>query len=280
MTIRVLTLLAFGLVCTGCSRTSHESKAAAQREPLVASDSTSKVAHEGPPDALPDASGWGVAGGLRYLEIIRGEAKPTDELPLLIVIHGRGDTPSLHWPEALDVEPGLSARMILPQAPTAEGDGFTWLAHSSRHPDQHGLARDIDKASEQLATMIGVLQKQRPTRGRALVAGFSQGAILSFSLALTQPALIEVALPISGMLPEPAWPKEGAKSMRFPPIHALHGSADSMIDISKAQALISHLQGLRYEATLHSFAGEDHTISPAMSLDARAVLSKALRAAR
>src|SRR4051794_10565451 len=68
---------------------------------------------EASPDAAPDATGWGTAAGLRYLEIIRGGARPNEKLPLLLVIHGLGDKPAPDWVRAVDVDDNLKVRMIL-----------------------------------------------------------------------------------------------------------------------------------------------------------------------
>lgn len=230
-----------------------------------------------PPDQLPDGTGWGVAAGLRYLEIIRGGGKPHEKLPLLIVIHGLGDKPDPGWLGAIDVEPGVKVRMILPQAPTPYGGGFSWFPYRSSTPDQAALTRGITAAAERLARTISVLQTARPTRGRAaVVTGFSQGGMLSYALALTHPELIAFAAPISGMLPEPMWPDKAQAGAHAPRLHALHGKADNVVRCAADEELVERLRAHAYAAELTCFEGVGHAITPEMSALVRAQISAAL----
>jgi phospholipase/carboxylesterase len=231
---------------------------------------------EVPPDAAPDQTGWGTAAGLRYLEIVRGGASPNEKLPLLVVIHGLGDKPHHDWLSAIDVDPNVKVRMILPQAPTPYGTGFAWFPYRAANLDQAPLASGIAAAAERLTQMIGVLQSQRPTRGRALVTGFSQGGMLSYALAVRHPELIESAVPISGMLPEPLWPVTAPPAKWFPAIRSLHGKADTVVRIEVDEKLVERMRGLGYPVELVAFDATPHTISPAMSAVVRTTLSTAL----
>jgi phospholipase/carboxylesterase len=229
------------------------------------------------PDATPDASGWGVAAGLRYLEIIRGGANPKDKLPMLLVIHGLGDKPDPGWLHAIDLADSIKARMILPEAPTPHGQGFSWFDYRAASLDQVALAHNITAIEARVAQMIEVLVKQRPTRGqRVVVTGFSQGGMLSYTLAVQHPALIELALPISGMLPAPLWPEHARADAWAPRTHALHGTSDDVVRMAVDQQLVEHLKGLGYAAELVAFEGVGHVITPAMSAEAKRVLSEAL----
>jgi phospholipase/carboxylesterase len=243
-------------------------------QPAVAS---AEAAPSPLPDAVPDATGWGVAGGLRYLEILRGGAKPNEKLPLLLVIHGLGDKPHRGWLESIDVDSKLKARMILPQAPSAYGDGFAWFPYRAGSLDQAELARGITLAAERLTRMLEVLKTQRPTRGKALVSGFSQGGMLSYALALSHPELVAYALPIGGMLPAQLWPESAAPpDAHLPALRALHGTADTIVRFSVDDQLVRHLREHGYSAELVPFEGVGHAITPEMAALVRSTLSAAL----
>ena len=227
-----------------------------------------------PPDTPPDAEGWGVAGGLHYLEIVRGDAQPDETLPLLILIHGLGDRARRDWLHVIDVDQ-TKVRMILPQAPTPYGDGFAWFEYRFRDQDPDALAQGITEASDRLARMLDVLAKQRATRGRAVVCGFSQGGMLSFALALRHPQLIRYAVPISGMLPPRLWPRRTPRG-RAVPVHALHGTADTVVAFEADRALVSHLKKIGYPAELSAFEGIGHSIAPAMAQAAVSAIVRAL----
>jgi phospholipase/carboxylesterase len=270
------TALAWWLLFTHALASSF---AAAQASPVVAQPAAVAVeaSPAPPPDAAPDASGWGVAGGLRYLEIIRGGAKPNEKLPLLLVIHGLGDKPHHGWLEAVDVDSKIKVRMILPQAPTPHGGGFSWFPYRAGTLDQAELARGISAAAERLARMLEVLQTQRPTRGKALVSGFSQGGMLSYALALSHPELFAYALPISGMLPGQLWPIAAAPAgVVYPPLRALHGTADTVVRFAVDDELVKRLRELGYTAELVPFEGVPHAITREMSAVVRSTLSALL----
>jgi phospholipase/carboxylesterase len=227
-------------------------------------------------DAKPDASGWGVAAGLKYLEIVRGGAGADDTLPLLIVIHGLGDHPHPDWLYAIDLDPKLKARMILPQAPTPYGRGFAWFPYRFGDRNDVALAGGISEAEARLAQLIEALRAQRPTRGRAVVCGFSQGGMLSYALALAHPELVSFALPISGELPSPMWPAGRPKRGASPKIVALHGTTDTVVSFEADDAFAQHLRGKGYPITLLPFEGVGHHISEAMSARAKTELSAAI----
>jgi phospholipase/carboxylesterase len=277
-------LCAWLLLALACS-TPHidaaaRGQSASEPLPLSAKPIVTQVAPAADSDAPPDASGWGTAAGLRYLEIVRGEVAANAELPLLLVIHGLGDQPQRAWLNAIDVDSHSPARMILPQAPTPYGRGFAWFEYRFADQDPAALARGIAAATERLARMITVLQTQRPSRGKAVVSGFSQGGMLSYSLALSHPELIAFALPVSGMLPEPLWPATKPASTRFPALRALHGTADPVVAFAADAQLAKHLRELGYTAELVPFPDVGHSITAAMSLDARSALSAALAPAQ
>lgn len=233
--------------------------------------------NSGAASSAPDASGWGTAAGLRYLEIVRGDAAPEEALPLIIVIHGLGDRPHRGWLQAVDIEPDLKARMIFPQAPTPYGRGFAWFEYRFRDRNEAALADGIRAAQARVFSLIERVRATRPTRGRVIVCGFSQGGMLSFALALAHPEPIQIAVPISGELPPPLWPQAKFRGGWFPEIVALHGTADRVVALEADDKLVRHLEGLGYPAKLLRFEGAHHHVTPSMSQHVRSTLSAAVR---
>jgi phospholipase/carboxylesterase len=223
----------------------------------------------------PDARGWGSAAGLRYLALTRGGAKANAPLPMLIAVHGLGDRPRPEWFAGLDVP----ARLVLPQAPMPHHGGFAWFEYRVRDQDPQALARGIANATTRLARAIELLVAKLPTLGKPVIAGFSQGGMLSYALALEHPALFEAAVPISGMLPASAWPKQKKPNTRYPPIRAVHGGADDVVPDEMASALAKHLRARGFDAQLTLYPGIGHAISPAMWNDLGTTVTEALTTA-
>lgn len=278
MHARALLLLLGAVACGGAERSrvtpaSTATSVSETRAPAAAAtpaSATSSAGHDG--FVAPGADGWGTAANLRYLEELRGDASANEALPMIVVLHGLGDRPHPEWIGGLPVP----VRLVLPQAPTPYAGGFAWFAYTSADARPGDLAHDIDGATEQLARAIDVLRARRPTRGLVLVTGFSQGGMLSYALALRHPEQVALAVPIAGFLPEPLWPKQHGRDIRYPPIHALHGDADGRVPIALARSLTAHLARLGFDARLDEQHGVAHAITPMMFEHLRTTLASAL----
>jgi phospholipase/carboxylesterase len=271
--VLVLALVGLGL---GCGRGPKEPRSqVAQANAAAAVEASVSAADEFEP---PDGEGYGRAAGLRYLERCLGPCTKDAAMPLAILIHGLGDRPRPKWlRSASNIE--TPVRLIMPQAPTPYYDGFAWFPYQVRGNDPVALARGIAGAAEQLARAITELAGRRPTVGRPFVMGFSQGGMLSFQLALHHPEVIELSVPMSGMLPESLWPQTKTAGTRFPRIVALHGDADEIVPIAPDRALVARLRTLGYDAELREYPGVEHTITPAMEAVAVELLVAHARAA-
>jgi phospholipase/carboxylesterase len=250
------------------------------RPSAVTTSTQDKVARPAPAATsyvAPDAARFGSASGLSFLEHVYGAA-PDARLPMVVLIHGMGDRPRVGWPEVLGSTLKQPVRYILPQAPRPYGSGFSWFdyeIHGVNEP--RSLANGIAGACEQLARAIAVLRDHRPTVGRAIVSGFSQGGMLSFALALRHPELVAAAQPISGTLPEPLWPTARPHDANLPSIRALHGMNDTIVPIDGPRRLVARLRELGYDATLEEFPATAHEISPGMALRLTQTVGDAVR---
>lgn len=201
------------------------------------------------------------AAGLRYVELISGNAREDQALPLIVAIHGLGDNP--HAFAAAFLGFTTPARIVLPRGTTPFESGYSWF-------DFHGPGKNVDaqahavrRAADAIAKAIVQIEKDHPTLGKAIVTGFSEGGTLSYALAALHPKLVAVAYPVSGWLPAPlasAVESSGAK----PPLIALHGDSDPLIAVDAARSSVAKLKALGFAASLQIFHGVGHTLSPAM----------------
>lgn len=263
------------LAAASCDRRGSQQSARVSPAEAVAEHASDSKLHSGERFEAPGADGWGRAGELKYLERTLGGGRPAEALPLVILIHGLGDAPRFDWlPGASEVATPM--RLIMPQAPTPYSGGFAWFPFR-REQDPDALAQGIAVAAGKLARSIAILQARRPTLGRAIVAGFSQGGMLSYALALHHPNLLESSLPISGLLPEALWPAQRPSGTLFPPIAAMHGDRDELVPIEPARRLRAHLEQHGYDMTLREFAGARHEINHAMEAYLIELLERAAR---
>jgi phospholipase/carboxylesterase len=265
--------LALALACTfvGCeARTPEPALTPAAAEPAP------PPARVEPPVTEPaPVEELARVGDIHYLEFVTAGADPESPLPMIIAIHGLGDSPQ-GFRGLLD-EFDRPARIILPRALDAhEEGGWSWFPIRARDPDIEALAQGIDRAADALAPAIEQLCKQRPTVGKPIVTGFSQGGMLSFALAVQHGDLFAAALPIGGWLPEPLWPPDGNPGA--PPIFAFHGDADSAVRYEPTKIAVEHLLALGYRVELATYVGVGHAIPPDIHADVMQALRDQLPA--
>jgi len=216
-----------------------------------------------PPRAAPSAprppisSAQAPRPGLVRVELVKGGAAPTDALPLIVALHGLGDD-AQNFSAVFD---GLEARarVVVLQAPTRHGAGWSWFATRREAGGVTAPTAGLVAAAELVAAEVRAIVAARPTAGKPVVTGFSQGGMLSFTLALRHGELFARAVPVAGWLPEPLWPAVAPPGAA--PIVALHGDADDVLPVAPTRAGVAHLRGLGLEVELRGFHGVRHSIS-------------------
>lgn len=188
--------------------------------------------------------------GVRFVELF---AQGADEAsPLLVGLHGRGGTPERfarvwrNFPATLEI--------ALAQAPLPYANGGAWFDWPPGLTDD-ALADAVGAAEARLWPAIAGLAHGR----KVLIAGFSQGAVLAYVMAVRHPDAVAYAFPIAGRLPNKLLPRG---NVRAAPVYALHGTDDEMIDIAASREAVAAFQAVGAPAELREFAGIDHTITP------------------
>jgi phospholipase/carboxylesterase len=217
--------------------------------------------HGPPADAAAmgaPANGGSRAAGVQYLERIAGGAQSEDRLPLVLILHGRGGRPERY--ENLVQTMRARARVILPYGePTSRG--YLWYHPRIRSSDPNVVADSIARAEDRLAGLIAELSKSRPTVGKAVVCGHSQGGVLAYALAVRHPELVGTAVPLAGQLPPPLWPSRWADGRWKPRIAAFHGDQDTTSPVENDRATAAHLRSLGLWVEFNELPGVGHRVS-------------------
>ncbi len=152
------------------------------------------------------------------------------------------------------------ARLILPYG-HPNGGMYVWYHSVSFDVAAPLVTREADR----IAAAVAALVAARPTVGKPLVTGFSQGAIMTFALAVTHPEALAAAFPISGLLPPSLYPSAALSSeprpATLPPVAAFHGASDLAVPTQGARASIAELRRAGYTAELREYPGVEHDIS-------------------
>lgn len=182
-------------------------------------------------------------------------AEPNARVPLVIALHGLGDSPE----GILELFHGFAgpARVVAPRAPDAHVVGTSWYPIDDR---KRAAGVALERAAL-LARWIEHVRAARPTKGRPIVTGFSQGGVLSFSLAAYHPERLAAAIPLAGLLPDPTKAVRKAPNLR---VTALHGEADARIPYALGVAAVEQLARAGTPATMIPYPGVGHTLSDAM----------------
>jgi phospholipase/carboxylesterase len=204
---------------------------------------------------LVAASHHDEAAGIRFVEILTGGATASETLPLVVVLHGYGGSP-----KGVLRRTGLAslperARLIVPYGPDATRYGFSWFPDWANDAE---LAASSRRMADRLATMIGEVVRLRPTAGKPVVTGVSQGGILTFTLAVLHPEAVRAAFPVAGFLARPLWPSVWPEGPEKPRVHAFHGGADQSAPVGEARDVVRRLSEIGLAAELTEYPGLGH----------------------
>lgn len=182
----------------------------------------------------------------------------------VVTLHGWGA--SAH--DLLGLAPllqGGRVLMLCPQGRTEVpiGSGVRGYGWFPLRPGSPPDPAEFERAAEELRTFLDQAEGRYPIApGKIVVAGFSQGGLMAYDLALRDPAHFAGLAALSSWLPEPV-------TARFPkvaahegfPVLVIHGTEDSMLPVERARESRELLRPLGVTITYREFAMA-HEIRP------------------
>ncbi|HVU00865.1 MAG TPA: dienelactone hydrolase family protein [Polyangiaceae bacterium] len=256
--MRTLRVVAFGLAAlVGC-----RSAPAPEPPPKTTAQA---------PDRVAPAPAPAPAGGetFDFVELVTGGASRGDRLPLVIALHGLGDRPAA-FARAFDGFPAR-ARFVLPHDDATYLDGFAWFPPGDREsPD---AARRLSDMSGRLVRFAEALAKERPTAGRPIFTGFSQGGALSLVTGVLHGREIGAAFPVGSFMAASLVPSAAPPGNA--PIEGFHGLADTLVPFGTTSERYAALRAAGFRATIHSYPGVPHQISGEERADWFSALARA-----
>ena len=214
--------------------------------------------------------------GTRVTEVVVGKAHIDDELPMVIVFHGRGDLPEL--PRG-DHGEAMPLRMMFPWASSRLGKGRTWFPISITAGRDRALGEHIVQSASEVAELVTTLAALRPTEQKPLVTGFSQGGMMSMALAVLHPETVDSAYPVAGWLPTTILGHIDSEA-NHPPIRAVHGAEDPIVPLAPTELFIHGLLELGIDAAIEAFPSDRHRTTSAMRSRYRQLIFDRIRQRR
>jgi phospholipase/carboxylesterase len=201
--------------------------------------------------------------------------------PTVLTLHGRGANAF----DLLGLAPYLCSgtfQMICPQAPLEtpigpEAVGYAWYPMSNGGPpDVEAMLSSRQKLE---ALLDQCLQTYPIDRKKLVVLGFSQGGVMSYSLALPNPERFAALVVMSSWLPQELLPRLNVTdAVQSLPTLIQHGTQDPMIQVDRARASVETLRELHVPLTFREYP-MGHEISGRSLADLSAWLEeKVLRA--
>jgi phospholipase/carboxylesterase len=210
----------------------------------------------------------------RPVEILTAGARPDEALPVVIALHGYGGSPE-HLAAIFDGFP-VRARVLLPRGKKRAGKGWGWFDFAiSTRPLSDEMAGEIAAASETALRDVAVRMHGRPSCGRPIVVGYSQGGFLAWALAARSPAVVAAAFPIAGMLPPKLHPARAPADA--PRVVAFHGEADQLVEFGYDLSTQARFEQVGFAATLRRYPGLGHAPAAPLLSDVRQELVRAIR---
>jgi phospholipase/carboxylesterase len=189
---------------------------------------------------------------LPYVLNVPSNRPDSDELPLVVVLHGRGaDAYDLaDLAPMIDVAPGC--RFVFPNAPRKfepyPGMAFGWSWFDGWPP----AGESFFDSRKLLLTFLGEITKRYPTpRGKVVLAGFSQGALMSFDAGFRTEVGLAGVIGMSGAIFEGDLPDFAARKSL--PVLVIHGTGDDVIPVLAARRARMLLGEHGIEPEYHEF---------------------------
>lgn len=198
---------------------------------------------------------------LRYLEQ-PGNGAP--DQPLVIFLHGYGSNEADLFGLKDDLLLGATYLSVRAPMQMAE-DGYQWFTPVRDAAEYNGLNGDVESSEQRIVDFIAAAVAKYHTRAdQVILVGFSQGAILSYQVALHHPQSVGGIAALSGKLLPPLRASLKADS-RYGAVRFFigHGTADTVLPVQSATQADQSLQAIGVVPQIHLYEGLRHSISEA-----------------
>ena len=210
---------------------------------------------------------------LRYVLNVPS-SKPDDaELPLVIVMHGRGADDN----DLADLAPMIDDgyRFVFPNAPKkfepmpGYSFGYSWFDGWPPEGDS------IVPSREKLLALIDELVERYPTpEGKLVVAGFSQGALMAIDAGFRTKQKVAGIVVMSGAVYEADMPD--LRAQKELPVLLIHGTQDDMVPVINARRTRHILEEHGVMPEYHELP-MGHHVTPESMLVVREFLRRVLK---
>lgn len=187
--------------------------------------------------------------------LIQEPSTKKEQHPLIILLHGYGSNEEDLFSFAAELSP--DAYIISLRAPySVPPYGYAWYAiNFDENMNKFSDDNQAIESRDAIVAFIDQLVSKYPIDPKKVdLIGFSQGAILSYAIALSYPEKVNKIVALSGYFNENIL-KDDYQDNNFKDlkIFASHGTVDQVIDIQWARKTPEVLKALQIEHQYHEY---------------------------
>ena len=196
---------------------------------------------------------------LQYL--VRAPKKAIENPPLLLLLHGYGSNKEDLFSFADELQDELL--IISAEAPHEMGfGGYAWYAIN--FDAMNGKFSDLDQAKKSIDIIANFIdeikEKYQTNPNKTFILGFSQGAILSYSLSFFYPNKVQHVVALSGYINQELLPKEISTALKTD-YYCSHGTVDQVLPIEWARKSSPFLTNLGFKNVYYEYP-VGHGVAP------------------
>ena len=193
--------------------------------------------------------------------IVRNPKIASTKPPLLILLHGYGSNEQDLFSFAEELSDDLL--IVSAQAPYEMGPGaYAWYAIN--FDDVNGKFSDLKQAKisiDKIAVFIDQIKlKYKTDSKKTFLLGFSQGAILSYSLSFYYPNKVQNIIALSGYINRELLPTDISEEIKTS-YYCSHGSVDQVLPVDWARKSKPFLDNLGF-SNVYSEYPVGHGVAP------------------
>jgi len=205
------------------------------------------------------------ANNLSFSYIVKYPVKKSrsEYLPMLVVLHGDGDTVDNFYETALN-EFNIAVRIILIKGPIKHECGDVWPFSADQYA-RYGQA---------LSQVVDTLAMKYATVNKPILFGFSGGGAMAYYQALKHGNSYSYIFPVSGLL----YPEQlGDVSTQInAKVFAYHGKSDAVVSFSDGKNAYKLLKKNKVNINFIAFDGGHHAIFDQMKSEITAKVQQKL----
>lgn len=198
---------------------------------------------------------------LKYL--MQLPAETSKHAPVIILLHGYGSNEK----DLFDLRSFFPKNYIVisVRAPysLSTGGGYQWYESATINGKRDGKKDQLDNSRQLITTLITqVVKKYKADAKNVYVMGFSQGAIMSYQVGLTDPAAVKGIGVLSGTIFNSLKPMvKASPELNRLRIFISHGTADERIPFNDGKAASDYLKSIGLKPEFHAYDGMGHQIN-------------------